>query len=140
MQRSEIADLLARHRALFQRHDAPGLALQHSPDGTFESPASGIVAGRGAIEEVYRYWFTAFPDMEFTWEEPAIDDDRASFFWTLTGTATGPFYGMSGKGGRVAVKGAADYRFTETGIWRARHIFDFSSLLIATGVLKAKPA
>jgi len=140
MTRAEIERLLHQHHQDFLRRDSIALAANHLADGTLESPESGLVQGRPAIELFYRYWFTAFPDLELKWDEELIDGDRASFFWTLTGTASGPFYGVVGRGTRVVANGAAGYRFADGGIQSARHVFDFTGLLVATGVLKAKPA
>ena len=61
-------------------------------------------------------------------------------FWSFTGTADGPFFGMAGAGTHVEMQGAADYRFGPDGIASVRHVFDFSSVLVKTGVLKVKPA
>lgn len=139
MQRSDIETLLVRHHDAFAAHDAAALAAQHVPDGVFESPAAGTVTGRAAIEQVYRYWFQAFPDMRFTWGPPLIDGDRAALFWTLTGTIDGPFFGVATTGTHVEAQGAALYTFAEGGIARASHIFDFSSILMKAGILKARP-
>lgn len=140
MTRTDIQDLLARHKEAFAERDPEALAADHAPDGTFESPASGLVSGRAAIEQVYRYWMTAFPDLLLTWDDALIDGDRATFFWTMTGTASGPFYGIVGAGGKIHATGAASYRFNDEGILSARHVFDWTAVLLATGVLKARPA
>lgn len=139
MTRSEIEALLVRHREAFARRDAAALAADHVEEGTFESPAHGVVRGRQGILGVYSYWFEAFPDLVLTWESVVIDDDCAAFFWTFEGTTRGPFFGVARPGTRVTMIGAADYRFTESGILSARHVFDFSGMLIRTGVLKTKP-
>jgi predicted ester cyclase len=52
------------------------------------------VVGRSGIEQVYRYWITAFPDFVFDWREPVIEGDRVALFWTFAGTAKGPFFGV----------------------------------------------
>jgi len=140
MTRAEIVALLERHRGAFKRQDAEALAADHVEEGTFESPAHGVVTGRRAITEVYRYWFTAFPDLLITWDEPLVDGDRAAVFWTFAGTSHGPFFGVVGAGSRVELRGAAEYKFADGGIQSVRHIYDFSSMLVKTGVLKVKPA
>src|SRR5262249_54870974 len=98
MTRDEIATLLARHQDAFLRRDADALTAQHAEKGAYESPAHGTVAGRGAINDLYRYWFTAFPDLKITWQPPFIDGDRAAVFWSFAGTAHGPFFGIVGAG------------------------------------------
>ena len=140
MTRTEIDALLERHRAAFKRQDAEGLAADHAVEGTFESPAHGMVTGRPAIADVYRYWFTAFPDLQITWDQSLIDGDRAALFWTFAGTSRGPFFGVVGAGSPVLLRGAAEYRFADGAIASVRHIYDFSGMLLKTGVLKAKPA
>lgn len=139
MTHADILARLGRHREAFKRRDADALAADHTADGLFESPAHGQVRGRAAIREVYDYWFTAFPDLLLTWEEPVVDGDRAAVFWTFTGTSHGPFFGIVGAGSRVELRGAAEYEFCEDGIASVRHTFDFSGMLVKTGVLKVKP-
>lgn len=139
MDRADIEAFLVRHQESFARRDAKALAADHAIDGTFESPAHGVVKGREAIEGVYRFWFAAFPDLQLTWTDPLVGTDRTTFFWDLAGTATGPFFGMVGTGARVTMAGAAEYRFVDGLIQSARHIFDFSGMLLKTGALKVKP-
>jgi predicted ester cyclase len=140
MTRMAIERLLASQKDAFARRDAEALAWLHAPDGTFDSPAYGVVTGREAILEVYRYWYKAFPDFLLTWEAPLIDPPRASYFWTFTGTASGPFFGDVKVGSKVAMTGAAELTVGEGGILSIRHVFDFSGTLMRTGVLKVKPS
>jgi predicted ester cyclase len=139
MDREAIEDLLRRHHAAFLARDAAALAGQHTPDGVFESPAAGRIQGRESIEHVYRYWFEAFPDMRFTWDTPIIGNGEAALFWEFAGTIRGPFFGVAIPGARVEMNGAAHYRFRDGGIADARHVFDFSGVLIKAGILKARP-
>jgi predicted ester cyclase len=138
MTRTEIEALLERHHAAFASRDAEALAGQHAETGTFESPAVGLVRGRDKIRDVYRFWLTAFPDMEFTWTDAVIDGERAMFFWNFAGTTNGPFFGIGRPGLRVTMLGAAEYRFANGLIEATRHVFDFSGVLIKVGVLKAR--
>jgi predicted ester cyclase len=138
MTRAETDALLARHKAAFAARDPEALARDHAQDGTFESPAHRIVHGRAAILEVYRYWFTAFPDLNLTWDTPIVDGDRAAVFWSFAGTTEGPFFGIDRPGTRVTMTGAAEYRFAGGTIASVRHVFDFSGVLIKAGVLKAR--
>ncbi|HSL19985.1 MAG TPA: ester cyclase [Vicinamibacterales bacterium] len=140
MTRTAIEERLSEHKAAFARRDVEALASAHAQDGTFESPAVGVVRGRDAIRDVYRYWYTAFPDFLLSWEVALVDPPRASFLWTFDGIAAGPFFGEVKPGTRVTVNGAAEYLFGEEGIVSARHVFDFSGVLVRAGVLKVKPA
>jgi predicted ester cyclase len=139
MTREEILSLLSSHQDAFLARDAGRLALQHAPAGTFQSPAHGIVEGREAIGEIYRYWFTAFPDLRLTWGRPVVDGDRAALFWSFSGTAQGPFFGAVGAGTLIEMPGAAEYVVADGLIRSVRHVFDFSGVLMRAGVLKVKP-
>lgn len=140
MTREEIDRRLIEHRAAFAHRSPDALAAGHAPAGTFQSPAAGLVHGREAILQVYRFWYAAFPDFLLTWESPIIEPPTAAVFWTFEGVAAGPFFGEVKTGTHVKFEGAAEYQFGDEGIVSVRHIFDFSSVLVATGVLKVKPA
>lgn len=139
MTRADIEKVLNEHAAGFEARDAERLAATHIADGTFESPAVGLVRGRPAILNVYLYWYRAFPDFVLTWSRPIIDPPRAAVFWTFEGTAEGPFFGDPKRGKRVKMSGSAEYTFSPEGIVSVRHLFDFSAVLVATGVLKIRP-
>ena len=140
MMRSDVEKLLARHRDAFSSRDAARIAGDHTELGLFESPAAGKVHGREAIENVYRYWLEAFPDMEFTWREPIIEGSRVALFWHFRGTLSGPFFGQAQRGAKIQFVGAAEYVLTSDGIHEARHVFDFTGSLISAGALRVKPA
>jgi hypothetical protein len=140
MTRTAIERLLARQKDAFARRDADALTLVHAPNGTFDSPAYGVVTGREAILGVYRYWYRAFPDFLLTWDSPLIDPPRASYFWTFIGTAAGPFFGDVKIGSKVSITGAAELTACDDGIAAIRHVFDFSGTLLRAGVLKVKPS
>lgn len=140
MTRQAIENLLARQKAAFAHRDVGALTALHAPDGTFESPAYGLVTGRDAIRDVYRYWYSAFPDFLLSWEHALIDPPRASYLWTFSGTVAGPFFGDVKVGSRVNMVGATECHCQEDLILSIRHVFDFSGALMRTGVLKVKPA
>ena len=140
MTRSEIDALLDRHRQSFASRNPATLTADHTVDGTFYSPAAGMVTGPEAIREVYGYWLTAFPDMDFTWSQPIVEGDRIALFWRFRGTAAGAFFGDVKPGTRVEFSGAAEYLVSPAGIVSARHVFDFTGALVAAGALKVKPA
>ena len=139
MTRAAIEDLIATQKDAFARRDAAGLAALHAPNGTFESPAYGLVTGRQAIHDVYRYWYTAFPDFLLTWESAIIDPPRAAYFWDFSGTTAGPFFGEVKVGSKIKMIGATELVVGSEGILRTRHVFDFSGTLMRAGVLKVKP-
>jgi predicted ester cyclase len=140
MTRAAIEELLARHKKAYEQRDVEALVACHAADGTFDSPAYGLIAGRDAIRDVYRYWYRAFPDFMLSWHHALIDPPRASWFWTFDGTAEGPFFGEVKSGSRMHLIGASECEVGEAGIVAIRHVFDFSGALVRSGVLKVKPA
>jgi hypothetical protein len=140
MTREDIDRQLALQKDAFLRRDVEALTALHAPDGTFESPAYGVVTGREAIRDVYRYWYSAFPDFILTWESALIDPPRASYLWSFNGTAAGPFFGETKPGSKITMTGATESVYGPEGIIATRHVFDFSGTLMRTGVLKVKPA
>jgi predicted ester cyclase len=140
MTRSAIEDLLARQKEAYARRDVEALAGLYAPEGKFDSPAYGVVVGREAIRDVYRYWYAAFPDFLLTWDSALIDPPRSAYFWTFNGTAAGPFFGNVKVGSKIAMIGACEQTYSEEGIISARHVFDFSGTLMRAGVLKVRPA
>lgn len=139
MTRAAIEQRLAEHQAGFLARSPDALSATHAPEGTFESPAHGVVRGREAIREIYRYWYGAFPDFMLSWGAPIIEPPRAAVFWKFEGTTTGPFFGEVRAGTRIKMIGAAEYTFGNEGIVAVRHIFDLSAALVSAGVLKIKP-
>ena len=141
MTRRDVEELIRRQREAIERHDPVATAIEHAADGIFDSAtAGGIVRGRAAIEQVYRTWFTAFPDMTLTTEELLIDGDRAVQIATVAGTDTGGFMGMSPSGRPFRIPVVLVCTVREGVIVHQRNITDFTGLLVQIGVLKAKPA
>ena len=141
MTRDEIVALVERCQSALDRHDTAAIAAEHGDDCVMESPtAGGTITGRAAIAGVYKAWFAGFPDLVVTPEELLIDGNRVAQRFTLTGTDTGGFLGVSptGKPFRIAVVWLCQLGDSE--IVHSRYIYDFSGMLIQIGVLKAKPA
>ena len=138
--RNDIEEFLRRHQAAFASRDVEAHVVLHTADAVFDSPAYGVVRGRDAIREVYRYWYRAFPDFLLTWEHALIDPPHASYFWNFEGTSQGPFFGEVRPGSRVTMIGATVNLYSEGGLVATRHVFDFSGTLVRLGVLKVKPS
>jgi steroid delta-isomerase-like uncharacterized protein len=142
MTRDETVAFFARRQEAYDRRDAAALAADHAPDGTVDSPAAGgSVRGRAAIEEIYRVWFRAFPDVQFEADdEPLIDGDRVALVSTLVGTDLGGFMEMPPTGKQFRLRLVRLYTLANGRIASERRIYDFTGMLVQIGVLKAKPA
>jgi len=140
MTREEIVAFFARRQAAVERRDANALAAFHAEDGVVESLMAGTVTGREAIAEVYQVWFKAFPDVAMTGNDLVIDGDRAVLINNVVGSDTGGFMGLPATGRSFRVSMIFIYTLKDGLIQHARHVYDFTGLLVQIGVLKARPA
>lgn len=136
----EISQFFARRDEIWLRHDYSALAEDHAEDGEVESPVGGKVKGRAAIQNIYKEWFSSFPDVKCLTEHLLIDGDRAVQFVKMIGTQNGDFCGLAPSGKSFEVRCAFLFFFEGRKIAREIRIYDFAGVLLQLGVLKAKPA
>lgn len=140
MTRDDIMALLARRHDAFVRRDAAALMADYAEDAVVESPWAGTVKGREANGEVFRAWWSAFPDHNIHEEELIVDGDHAAQLATLAGTDLGGFMGLPPTGKPFRIPVVCLFTFNDRLIVRERRIYDFTGMLVQIGVLKAKPA
>jgi steroid delta-isomerase-like uncharacterized protein len=140
MTRGDIVALFARFQHAVAAHDAATLASLHADTCVMESPtAGGSVTGRSAIAKVFDTWFTGFPDLVATFEDPLIDGTRVAQSLTLSGTDSGGFLGLPPTGKPFQIPVLWLFTVKDQMIVRSRPIYDFTGLLVQIGVLKTKP-
>jgi steroid delta-isomerase-like uncharacterized protein len=139
MGREDILALLERRNAAWTARDPAALAATHAPEGVVDSPTGGHLKGRDEIERVYRVWLTAFPDIAWQPEETVIDGDRAVVLAKIVGTHAGAFFGLPAAGRHIDIQVAIVLTVEDGLVATERRIYDFTGLLVQTGVLKAKP-
>ncbi len=139
MTSEEISEFFARRDVHWSDHDFAALAEDHTEDGEVESPVGGKVKGCAAIQNIYREWFSSFPDVQCFTEQLLIDGNRAVQFVKMTGTQKGDFCGLAPTGKPFEVRCAFLFFFEESKIAREIRIYDFTGMLLQLGVLKAKP-
>jgi steroid delta-isomerase-like uncharacterized protein len=136
----EISEFIDRRNEAWNRHDFDALTANHSEDAEVESPLAGSVKGRGAIRAIYNSWFSSFPDVEYYPEHLLIDGNRAVQFVRMIGTQKGEFCGLAPTGKRFDVRCAFLFFFEDGKIVREIRVYDFTSVLLQLGVMRAKPA
>jgi hypothetical protein len=73
---------------------------------------------------------TAFPDLKVTFDGLSVAADRAVYYWTLTGTNSGP----AGTGKRVHISGFEEWRIADDGLIAESHgHFDTTEYLLQIG-------
>ena len=140
MTRGDIAALIDRRHAAYERRDMEALTALHAEDGVVESLLAGTVTGRAAIGEVYRAWFTAFPDVQFKNDDLMVDGDRAVQVVMVSGSDQGGLMGLPASHKPFRLPIVHLYTFSNGHIQHERRIYDFTGLLVQIGVLKARPA
>lgn len=140
MTREEILALFARRQQAWDARDPDALAGTHAQHGTLHSPMFATVRGRPQILESYRSLFRIYPDLAHRGEDLIIDGHRVAQPFTATATHVGEFMGLEGTGRRFTIQGVALVKVEEGLIVEERRIYDFTGLLVQTGILKTKPA
>lgn len=95
-------------------------------------PVPGQPAGREALKDVVRAFRTALPDLRMDLHGVLACGDRGVDFWTLTGTQSGPLFGLPPTGRRVRFSGidmvrVADGRIAE--LWHVEEMLQFHDQL-----------
>ena len=140
MTRGEIAEFFARRDAAWHRHDVAALTADHTENGEVQSPFYGDARGLRAVEEIYAMWFSSFPEVEYSTEHLLIEGNQAVQIVVMTGVHSGTFCGLAPTGRKFKIKCAFYFSFSGAKIAREVRIYDFTSLLLQVGALKAKPA
>lgn len=100
--------------AAFNRRDAvaaSALYHEHAINTQFAvDPPGGGTIGRIAMLGGFKGFFAAFPDSTTQLENLLVDNDRAAFEWTGTGTWKGPFLGKPPTGRAFTLQGCGFIR------------------------------
>jgi steroid delta-isomerase-like uncharacterized protein len=139
MTRDAIIAIFERRRAAYAAKDSGTLVQDYSTDCVIESPTAGTHQGRAAAERALRTILDAL-DVTIHEEDLLIDGDKAAQILRLEGTDSGEFLGLPPTGRTFRVPGVFLYTFDNGLITHERRIYDFTSMLVQIGRLKAKPA
>jgi steroid delta-isomerase-like uncharacterized protein len=141
MTREEITAIFDRRSEAMDRRDIEALGAIYAEDCVVVSPmAGGAVAGPAGVEQVFRAWFGAFPDVVHRKQSLLIDGDQVATVELITGTDTGGFMGMAPTQKSFELPLVHLYQLRDGLIVHERRIYDFTGMLVQIGVLKAKPA
>lgn len=140
MTRSEMEQLFDRRQRAWQRRDPDALGAFHCEDGTVRSPIFGTVKGRPAITESYASLFRTFADWTVETTRLVLDGQTAVQQFTIQATHTSELFGVPPTHRRCEIHGVLFMDLDEDGkVKREDRFYDFTSMLLQLGVLKAKP-
>jgi steroid delta-isomerase-like uncharacterized protein len=142
MTSDEIRSFLDRFVHAWEHQDVAALGACYTDDCVVVSPIFSTIKGRTQVEKSYRDLFLAFTNSSITVDDTIVSDAepaRAVIVWTVKSLHTGNIFGMPGSGKRIERNIAYFFTFRGGLVAKERRIYDFTSMLMQLGVLKAKP-
>ena len=139
MTREQIVTLVQGMQRAWNTRDAAALASSHAEESVVHSPIFGTVRGRAEIERSFNEFFRAFADCVFEQQELIIDGTRCAQVFTLDASHTSELFGVEATHRRFKIYGVLIFEVRDGKIISERRVYDFTSLLVQLGVIKAKP-
>jgi len=99
-----------------------------------EPPGRGLQGAKSDHEEIGR----GVADARFDIDEMFGSADRVVVRWTLHGTHSGPFAGLSPTQKKIAVRGISLYRLRDGKITETRNLADLLALFTQLGTIEQK--
>jgi hypothetical protein len=107
-----LNDFATRYTAAWCSQSAASVAAFFAEYGSLQVNDGSPAVGRVAITGVAQGFMTSFPDLVVRLDRVIVNDVRVTYYWTLTGTNTGP--GGSGKPAHIS--GFEKWRFGPDGL------------------------
>lgn len=87
---SELTDFATRYAAAWSSQNPDSLAALYAEHGTLTVNDGTPSSGRPAVRATAEGYMAAFPDMSVVMDSVIGHGDHAVFYWTWTGTNSGP--------------------------------------------------
>jgi steroid delta-isomerase-like uncharacterized protein len=143
MTNDDIRSFLERFRHAWERQDVNELVSFYAQDCVVVSPIFNTLNHKSQVEKSYTDFFKALAIQKIDVEDIVIgneDPPRAVVVWDVHATHVGEMFGMPASGKRIERTSAFILTFKEGLITKEFRIYDFTSMLIQLGALRAKPA
>ena len=143
MNTDEIRSFLEQFRQAWERQDIAALMACYAEDAVVVSPIFGTLTGKARVEKAFVDLSRAFQTHKITVVDVVIGNDeppRAVVVWNIQSSHIGDVFGMPPSGKRIDRTIALILTLKGGLINKETRIYDFTSMLIQLGVLKAKPA
>lgn len=112
MDTTKLRELGTRYTAAWCSQNAASVAAFFGEQGALTINDAAPAVGRAAIAAAAQGFMTAFPDMVVAMDSVSIDDGRAVYRWTLTGSNTGP----GGTGRAIRISGYEEWTLSADGL------------------------
>jgi len=143
MTNAEIRSFLDRFVHAWETQDVKTLGACYASDCVVVSPIFSTLHGRSEVEKSYVDLFKVFAMQKVRVDDVVIGNDdppRAVVVWNVQSTHVGEVFGMPGSGKRIERTVAYFLTLKDNLITKEVRIYDYTSMLIQLGVLRAKPA
>ena len=108
----ELTKFATRYAEAWRSQIPESVAAFFAENGSLSINDGPPAVGRAAIAEVARGFMRDLPDMIVTMDKVVHDEEGPKFYWTLTGTNTGP----GGAGKRVRISGYELWKLDPDGL------------------------
>ena len=138
----EIRAFLDRFLRAWESQDVQTLGACYTDDCTVVSPIFGTLRGRQAVEKSYGDLARVFGLLAVRVDDIVIDEDepaRAVVVWNVQSTHIGEVFGLAPTGKKIERTIAYFLTLKDGLIVREMRLYDFTSMLMQLGVLRAKP-
>ena len=143
MTNDEIRSFLERFRNAWETQNVNELVGCYADDCVVVSPIFNTLNHRSQVEKSYNDFFKALAIQKIKVEDIVIGNDdppRAVIVWNLQVTHVGEMFGMPATGKKIERTSAFILTLRDGLITKEFRIYDFTSMLIQLGALRAKPA
>ena len=143
MTNDDIRSFLERFRRAWESQNVGELVSCYADDCVVVSPIFNSLTHRSQVEKSYTDLFKALAMQKITVEDVVIgneDPPRAVVVWNVQATHAGEIFGMPATGKRIERTSAFILTLRDGLITKEFRIYDFTSMLIQLGALRAKPA
>lgn len=143
MNSDELRAFLDHFRQAWEHQDITALMACYADDCVVVSPIFGTITNKTQVEKSYADLFKAFQTHKVTVVDMVIGNEeppRAVIVWNLQSSHIGEVFGMPPSGKRIERTIAYILTLKNGRIAKETRIYDFTSMLMQLGVLKAKPA
>jgi steroid delta-isomerase-like uncharacterized protein len=143
MTNDEIRAFLDRFRQAWESQNVAALAACYADDCVVVSPIFNTLTGRNQVEKSYADLAKAFATQQINVEDVVVGHDdppRAVIVWHMQSIQIGEVFGLPPSGKKIDRTVAFILTLKDGLITKETRIYDFTSLLVQLGALRAKPA
>ncbi|HYM23837.1 MAG TPA: nuclear transport factor 2 family protein [Vicinamibacterales bacterium] len=139
MTRDEVVALLDRFAVAITASDASRVPSLYTRDATVLSPMFGAVVGHSEIAETFTETSQIYADISTTLEARVVEGDRAVEVRTVHARHIGEAFGVPASNKQISFTMVFVFDLRDGLVAQERRLYDFTSVLIQLGVLRAKP-